>query len=110
MNESELDTKDAREPPDYKVASLLMWIAQGATFARRIGIDFEVYERLIMLADEAAAAISVRGARVGELVDALREVRRHGSIFDDLPTKRPPGKQSKASPSWWRRVAKNPFR
>ena len=87
-DESEHDTEDARRPPDYKVASVALYIAQSAAFMRRCGVDFETFERIRMLADEINDAISNRGCRVGELVSALRSVKPDGSILRDLPTMR----------------------
>lgn len=52
---------------------------------RRAGVNYEVAERISMLSEELHKAIAYRGARIGELVDAVRSVRQHGSILDDLP-------------------------
>ncbi len=86
MFDPDLDGPEAREPPDYSVATMALWLSQCADIARRAKLDFEVFERVRMLSHEVYQAISVRGARVGELVEALRDVRPRGSILADLPT------------------------
>lgn len=77
-----------RGSPDYKAASFALVIASTVSFLKRAGIDYEVAERCALLADEVYQAIAIRGARVGELVEAVRSVRAGGSILDDLPTVR----------------------
>jgi hypothetical protein len=86
--ESELDTAEAREPPDYQIATIALWLSRCSNIARQAKVDFESFERIRMLCDEIYEAISVRGARVGELVEALRKVRPNGSVLMDLPTMR----------------------
>jgi hypothetical protein len=71
--------------PDYKFASIALWLSHGANVARLAGIDFEISERARMLCESLYQAISIRGARIGEIVDAINRVRMHGSILDDLP-------------------------
>jgi hypothetical protein len=99
VDESEHDTAEAREPPDYKVATVALWISRCADLARRSHVDFEVFERIRMLADEIYEAISVRGSRVGELVEALRKVRPDGSVLMDLPTMRAKPPMPKREPT-----------
>lgn len=79
---------DDRGAPDYKLATIIMWLVTGANVARTAGVGYETVERARLLLQEIYDAINVRGARVGELVDAIRSVRRHGSIIEDLPTVR----------------------
>jgi hypothetical protein len=92
---SDLDVEELRDigAPDYKVASLALWISQGSDFARRVGLDYETLTSVSMIAHEIYRAISVRGARVGELVEALRKVRPKGSIARDLPSTRKSARQ-----------------
>lgn len=85
MSKLDIDEPHGSDPPDYKLASLALWISQGADFARRVGLDYETFTRVSMVAHEVYRAVSVRGARVGEIVEAIRKVRPHGSILADLP-------------------------
>ena len=77
-----------RGAPDYTVATIVLWLASGVSVARKAGVNWETMERCRLVADEMYQAIAVRGARVGEIVEALRSVRRGASILDDLPTVR----------------------
>jgi hypothetical protein len=63
-----------------------MWLSAGVSVLRKSGANYEVVERLNMLADEIYQAIAIRGARVGEIVEAIKKVRAGGSIIDDLPS------------------------
>jgi hypothetical protein len=96
---SEFDTPEAREPPDYKVATVALWLSRCSDIARKARVDFETFERIRMLADEIYEAISTRGARVGEIVEAIRDVRPRGSILADLPTMRARPPMPKREPS-----------
>mgnify|MGYP001612874055 CR=1 FL=1 len=88
MNESELDTRSAREPPDLKVASLLMWIGNGASIAHKIRVDYEVFDCVVRICDAGAAALR-RGARIGELVMAWNALRPEPMReIEDEPTVR----------------------
>jgi hypothetical protein len=71
--------------PDYRAASLAMWCGNAIAFALKAGADRESFERWRMLFDAVFQAISIRGARFGEVIEAVRKVREHGSILDDLP-------------------------
>jgi hypothetical protein len=88
VNESEYDTRAAREPADLKVASLLMWVATGANVMRTIRADADVFECVLRLCDAGAAALR-RGARIGELVTAWTSLRHERQReVEDEPTMR----------------------
>lgn len=74
-----------RGDPDYLAATLILCVSTVANVMRRAGVNYEIAERIGMLSEELHKAIAYRGARVGELIEAVRGVRRHGSILDDLP-------------------------
>jgi hypothetical protein len=76
---------EERGTPDYKSASVVLWLATGVSVLRKAGVGYEIVERLGMLCDEIYQAVNIRGARVGELIEAVRAVRKGGSILDDLP-------------------------
>lgn len=76
---------DERGKPDYQMATVVMWLASGIPVLRMAGCSYETLERCRLIADELYKAINYRGARAGEIVEAIRKVREHGSILDDLP-------------------------
>lgn len=88
MNESPDDTRRAREAPDLTIASLFMWYANGSDVARKLKVDFETFEWLMKICDAGAAALR-RGARLGDLVEAWRQLRpQRMPSEDDVPTVR----------------------
>jgi hypothetical protein len=88
VNESPDDSRAAREPAELKVATLMMWLSNGSDVARRIRVDFEVFEWVTKLCDAGAAAIR-RGCRCGELVTAWTSLRpERPREVEDEPTLR----------------------
>lgn len=73
---------------DYKIASLLLYVSQAMDFMRLARIDYEVFTSIALLSHEGYRAISVRGACVGDLVEALRKIAPGGSMLKDLPISR----------------------
>lgn len=76
---------------DYKVSSVLLYVSQAMDFMRLARIDYEVLTALALIAHEGYRAVTVRGARVEDLVEAWRRVNRGGSIAGDLPSTRGDG-------------------
>lgn len=74
--------------PDYKYAAIALRIQNGIGFALKAGWDRATLERWRELFDAIFLAISSRGARFAEIVEAVQAVRKDASILRDLPTGR----------------------
>lgn len=85
---SDQDAKTAARDLDYKVSSVLLYVSQASDYMRRARVDYQVFTWLARLAHEGYRAITVRGACVGDLVEAWRKVKPGGSVLGDLPSMR----------------------
>lgn len=72
--------------PDSHLASMALMVVERVDDAKKLGIDWEPFQRVRLLATAVHDAIEKRGATSHELVAALRGVRAHGSILEDLPS------------------------
>lgn len=71
---------------DAKVASLAERVCKQSDAMHRLGVSYETFERIRLLADAVQAAILERGASARDIVTALRGLQPDGSILMDLPS------------------------
>lgn len=71
--------------PDYRVGNVLKIVSDFCDLSLRIGAHKETFRALSALAHDCYRAINVRGARVGEVIEAIRRAKSQLAEGSEFP-------------------------